>query len=201
MADTQRGRATLQTLFPDNTTGDISPQDLRDFLVSAQLNTEQVILASGGASQSPLVFQSGNLTTSTTAGNLEYNGYGFYGTQVSGVRGRVSLRSDFVTLYDEANIKVDCVSGNNFYVEVNGDRTVSAPINSSARISDKMIIRIKAIGADRTITLNTNIPNGFRYGADISALSGIVQNKTDYIGCIYNANSGVWDVVGYTRGY
>lgn len=201
MTDTQRSRASLQALFPDNSTGDISPQDLRDFLVSAQLNTEQVVLASGGTGQSPLVFQSGNLTTSTTAGNVEYNGYGFYATQASGVRGRVALRSDFVTLYDEANIKVDCVSGNNFYVEVNGDRTISAPINASERISDKMILRIKAIGADRTITLNTGIPNGFRFGADIGSLSGVVQNKTDYLGCMYNANSGVWDVVAYARGY
>lgn len=35
MVDTVRTRAALQTLLADNTTGDISPQDLRDFLVSA----------------------------------------------------------------------------------------------------------------------------------------------------------------------
>ena len=35
MADTIRLLAALQALFPDNTTGEISPQDLRDFLVSA----------------------------------------------------------------------------------------------------------------------------------------------------------------------
>lgn len=35
MADTPRTRAALQALFPDNTGGDISPQDQRDFLVSA----------------------------------------------------------------------------------------------------------------------------------------------------------------------
>jgi hypothetical protein len=34
MADTQRTRAALQTLLADNVTGDISPQDLRDFLVT-----------------------------------------------------------------------------------------------------------------------------------------------------------------------
>jgi len=32
MADTQRNKAALAALFADNTTGDISPQDLRDFL-------------------------------------------------------------------------------------------------------------------------------------------------------------------------
>lgn len=36
MVDTQRTLSALQTLFADNTSGDISPQDLRDFLVSAE---------------------------------------------------------------------------------------------------------------------------------------------------------------------
>jgi len=35
MADTRRTLAALQALLADNATGDISPQDLRDFLVSA----------------------------------------------------------------------------------------------------------------------------------------------------------------------
>lgn len=35
MADTARTLAALQALFADNTTGDVSPQYLRDFLVSA----------------------------------------------------------------------------------------------------------------------------------------------------------------------
>jgi len=37
MTDTVRLRAALAALFPDNTSGDISPQDLRDFLASALL--------------------------------------------------------------------------------------------------------------------------------------------------------------------
>jgi len=37
MTDTVRLRAALEALFPDNTSGDISPQDLRDFLASALL--------------------------------------------------------------------------------------------------------------------------------------------------------------------
>jgi hypothetical protein len=39
MADTARKKSELQALFPDNTTAQISAQDLRDFLASAQLNT------------------------------------------------------------------------------------------------------------------------------------------------------------------
>jgi hypothetical protein len=37
MADTQRTRAALQALLADNVTGQISPQDLRDFLVSIMM--------------------------------------------------------------------------------------------------------------------------------------------------------------------
>jgi hypothetical protein len=39
MADTQRTRAALLTLMADNTTGQISPQDLRDFMVTV-MNAE-----------------------------------------------------------------------------------------------------------------------------------------------------------------
>ena len=34
MADTKRTLAALQTILADNTDGDISPQDIRDLLVS-----------------------------------------------------------------------------------------------------------------------------------------------------------------------
>ena len=39
MADTQRTRAAILTLFADNVTGQISPQDLRDFVVTV-MNSE-----------------------------------------------------------------------------------------------------------------------------------------------------------------
>lgn len=49
MADTVRTRATLlATLFPDNTTQDISPQDQRDSIVSS-LGVGAQIYTSGGA--------------------------------------------------------------------------------------------------------------------------------------------------------
>jgi hypothetical protein len=44
MADTQRTRAALQTLLADNVIGSISPQDVRDFLVTVmQLLADNVI--------------------------------------------------------------------------------------------------------------------------------------------------------------
>lgn len=149
MTDTQRSRSALQALFADNTSGDISPQDLRDFLASTKLYME----------------------------------------------------NRFVTVYDEATVSIDCNSGNHFYLEASGNRTIGAPTNASSRLSDKMIIRIKAQGANRTITFTSTIPSGYRFGTDISAISGVTTEKTDYYGFIYNANSGVWDMVAYVRGY
>jgi hypothetical protein len=149
MSDTQRSRTTLQTLFADNTTGEISPQDLRDFLASVKLYTE----------------------------------------------------NRFVELTDGATVTVDCSSGNHFYLETSNNAVIAAPTNVSSRLSDKLILRIKATGSDRTITLSGVNPAGFRLGADISALSGITVNKTDYFGCLYNSEDNIWDVVAYVRGY
>ena len=42
MADTVRTISALQTLFANNTDGDISPQDLRDFLVSAEPDRAEI---------------------------------------------------------------------------------------------------------------------------------------------------------------
>lgn len=68
MADTLRTLSALQTLLADNTAGDISAQDIRDFLVSVY-PTGRVLLASQTASSSSTVdftsrnapFQSGDL--------------------------------------------------------------------------------------------------------------------------------------------
>lgn len=49
MADTQRTVATLQGLLADNTSNDISEQDLRDLLVSCQVNCGHLYVSSSSA--------------------------------------------------------------------------------------------------------------------------------------------------------
>lgn len=49
MADTQRTVSFLQGLLADNTSNDISEQDLRDFLVSCQVNCGQLYVSSSSA--------------------------------------------------------------------------------------------------------------------------------------------------------
>lgn len=51
MADTQRSLAALQALFADNVAGDISEQDLRDFLVSVLGGYGGIHLAAAAAAQ------------------------------------------------------------------------------------------------------------------------------------------------------
>jgi len=52
MADTPRTLAALQALFPDNSSGDVSPQDLRDFLVSSLGEYGEIYVHDGAAAQS-----------------------------------------------------------------------------------------------------------------------------------------------------
>jgi len=49
MADTQRAKTSLATLLADNTSGDISPQDLRDFMESMDLATGLIYISSSAA--------------------------------------------------------------------------------------------------------------------------------------------------------
>lgn len=49
MADTQRTKSALATLFADNSNGDISAQDLRDFLESAHFSFGSFYISSSAA--------------------------------------------------------------------------------------------------------------------------------------------------------
>ena len=65
----------------------------------------------------------------------------------------------------------------------------------------RRIWRIKAIGANRTLTLTTGVTGGFRFGEIITGLTATTSNKIDYVGCIYNGNDARWDVVAVSKGY
>jgi hypothetical protein len=51
MADTPRSLSDLQTILADNVTGEISPQDLRDFLVTVLGNQGGIYCAAGAVAQ------------------------------------------------------------------------------------------------------------------------------------------------------
>jgi hypothetical protein len=69
MADTPRSLTDLQSLLADNTTGDISPQDLRDFLVSAIGVYGSLTCFDGSTAQTSLGTTPALLTCFTTDGS------------------------------------------------------------------------------------------------------------------------------------
>ena len=100
-----------------------------------------------------------------------------------------------VTLTDATTIVTNCTLGNIFDVTVAGNRTLGNPTGMTDGF--KAIWRVKASGADRTLSLDT----AFRFGTTIASLSVTSSGKIDYIGCIYNATDSKWDVVAYAQGF
>lgn len=71
MADTPRTKAALATLFADNVAGDISPQDLRDFLESMSLPFGEMYVSTPSATTiTGASFQKLNGTTTLGQANL-----------------------------------------------------------------------------------------------------------------------------------
>jgi hypothetical protein len=103
-----------------------------------------------------------------------------------------------IPLTDAALVEIDASRGNVFALVAAGSRLIDKPTHASAE--QRLIIRHTASGADRTLSLTTGL-GGFRFGSDVTGLSATISGKTDYIGAIYNATDGVWDVVAVAKGY
>lgn len=100
-----------------------------------------------------------------------------------------------VTLTDGASVAVDARKGCVFDLTAAGNRTLSNPTNAVA--GQPFLFRVKASGADRTLTLDTK----FRFGTDFTSISATTSAKTDFIGCVYHAGDDKFDVVSYSKGY
>lgn len=100
-----------------------------------------------------------------------------------------------VTLTDGVTVSVDARKGCVFDLSIGGNRTLGNPSNAVS--GQPFLFRVKASGADRTLTLDTK----FRFGTDLTALSATTNAKTDFIGAVYNSTDDRFDVVGYTKGF
>lgn len=69
MADTRRTKAAILTLFADNTTGLVSPQDLRDFVVTALGGYASLKTVDGSTAQTGIGVTPVKLTTWDTNGD------------------------------------------------------------------------------------------------------------------------------------
>lgn len=100
-----------------------------------------------------------------------------------------------VTLTDGASVAVDARMGCVFDVTIVGNRTLGNPSNAVS--GQTFLFRVKASGADRTLTLDTK----FRFGTDITTLSATTSGKTDFIGAVYHAGDDKFDVIGYDKAH
>lgn len=103
-----------------------------------------------------------------------------------------------VALTDGGTPALNAASGSVFTLSAEGNRTIGVPSNPSS--GQKIVIAHTAVGANRTLALNTGT-GGFRFGSDVTALTETESGKTDYIGAIYSATANKWDVIGYSKGY
>lgn len=105
------------------------------------------------------------------------------------------------TLIDGANVTLNSASDARYYdLTAVGDRTILAPLNPLYD-GQKLIIRHKASGGARTLTLTTGSTGSFRFGVEPTVLTATASGKTDYIGCIYNKTDNKWDVVSVRKGF
>ena len=68
--------------------------------------------------------------------------------------------------------------------------TINAPTGTPVDGS-KLLFRFLDNGTGRTLTWNATY-----YAVGVTIPTGTTANKTTYVGCIYNANSTRWDVIG-----
>lgn len=95
MVDTVRTLSALQTLLADNTAGDISAQDLRDFLVSVMLETATATVTTGNVTAA-----AGKHYELTVSGMTADRQFILPGTAVVGSEIRVKLVTDAPTDYE-----------------------------------------------------------------------------------------------------
>lgn len=98
-----------------------------------------------------------------------------------------------------AAVDIDATAGNQVNIIMTANRTVNIPTGGVA--GQKLVIAAYASGTACTLTLTSTGTNCFRYGTDVTTLTATTANKTDYIGCIYNATDSRWDVVCAVKAY
>jgi hypothetical protein len=91
-----------------------------------------------------------------------------------------------ISLYDQY-----CATGQT------NDLTINAPTGTPAN-GDKLIFRIKADSTNRTVTLTTGSSGAFR-AIGVTLPITVTASKITYIGCIYNAQELLWDVVAISQ--
>lgn len=93
-----------------------------------------------------------------------------------------------------------------YTLTISGDVTSETPVFNGGKTpedGDSLIIRVVASGAARTLDFLEGGNGSFAYGSTLVStdITQTVQNKTDYIGCVWDANKNKWLILSYSKGY
>jgi hypothetical protein len=118
-------------------------------------------------------------------------------TGVTGPTGPTGPSTETIyALTDASTIATDASLAAIFTVTLGGSRILGAPINAVNGM--KRIWRFKQdAGGSKTITLNPI----FHVASDLGSITlSTAANTIDYMGAIYNGDSGQWDCIAFVKG-
>lgn len=142
----------------------------------------------------------GRTITGTTNQITVTNGSGVSGNPTLGLAGSVAFPGGMVektvTVADTTNTGFASQDANIVYLVATGNRNLS--ISDTPASGQKFIIFHTAVGADRTLSLDTN---DFAFQDGITSLEPTLSGYTDVIGAIYHAGIGKALVVAQVSGF
>lgn len=159
MPDTQRDLTSLQALLADNTSGAISPQDLRDFLVSALGGYGSISVVNGVTAQTTIGTSDVKVNQFTTNGASD-------GSNVvpdhTNDQLTVGVAGDYLI---EATISAEGTAGVrfDFRVYVNGAAVAiqaSAKFDAAGAMLNVKLSGIVAISAAQTVDVRVQVDSG-----------------------------------------
>lgn len=109
MVDSTRTKAELLAIFADNqASGEITEQDLRDFIVTLFTPKDLITLKAGTVTEAPLKFQNGNTLTTPQEGTMEYHDGHWYLTNGSRkvIDMSTGIKVDTTTVVNDATEQV-----------------------------------------------------------------------------------------------
>lgn len=120
MPDTIRSKSAILALLPDNTAGDISPQDLRDAIVTVHGVYGQVYVHDGASAQSLT-------TTAAKLTGFAANGVGSAGTTPDHTNDQITVGTDGVYLvWWTASFTAQNTHVYQFHIRVDGTEQVAS---------------------------------------------------------------------------
>ncbi len=150
MTDTVRTRAAILALLADNTSGDISPQDIRDMFVTVHGNYGGLYIQDGSTAQTGITTEAVKMTG--WAGNLAASGVtpDYANNQVT--VGSTGIYLVWVQLSFSGSLNTEFQA----HLRVNGDEQVEGmhrKLGTGGDVGSASFIALKSLTADDVLTI------------------------------------------------